>query len=262
MRTVHRLSIAPVKSMALQHPDEIRLERYGVPENRSFYLTDTDGRLVSGGKNGSLMRIKAVYDASREWLSLSFPDGSVVEGEAEALGDRVSTSFWSRPVSGRAVVGPWAEAISSFLGWPVLLVKPDRPGDANDETPVSLLSTASAEELARQAGRSTPVDARRFRMLVELAGCEPHEEDTWVGRRLRIGQAVVEVGGPIPRCVVTTLDPDVGVKDFDTLKAVAAYRGVTPDRDINFGVYADVVEPGMIAVGDEAALIDGKGLTS
>ena len=99
-------------------------------------------------------------------------------------------------------------------------------------------------------------------MLVELGGCEPHEEDTWAGRLLRIGQAVVRVGGPIPRCVVTTLDPDEGVKDFDTLKAVAAYRGVTADRDINFGVYADVVEPGMIAVGDEAALIDGRGLTS
>jgi uncharacterized protein YcbX len=247
--------------MALQHPDEILLERYGVPENRSFYLTETDGRLVSGGKNGSLMRIKAVYDPSREWLSLMFPDGSVVEGKAQALGDPVSTSFWSRPVSGRAVVGPWAEAISSFLGRPVLLVKPDRRGDANDETPVSLLSTASAEELARRAGRSTPVDARRFRMLVELAGCEPHEEDTWAGRRLRIGQAVVEVGGPIPRCVVTTLDPDQGVKDFDTLKAVAAYRGITPESYFNFGVYSDVLVPLMFAVGYEVEVMCGKELT-
>jgi hypothetical protein len=31
---------------------------------------------------------------------------------------------------------------------------------------------------------------------------------------------------------------------------------VTPDRDINFGVYADVVEPGTIAVGDPAELVD------
>jgi uncharacterized protein YcbX len=262
MQTVTRLSIAPVKSMALQHPDEVRLERYGVPENRRFYLTEPDGRLVSGAKFGSLMRIKADYDASHEWLSLGFPDGSVVEGEARVLGEPVLTSLWGRPVSGRAVVGPWADAISAFLGRPVLLVKPDRLGDANDETPVSLMSTASADELARQAGRSTSVDGRRFRMLVELGGCEPHEEDTWAGRRLRIGQAVVRVGGPIPRCVVTTLHPDVGIKDFDALKTIAAYRGVTPDRDINFGMYADVVEPGMIAVGDEVALADAEQVTS
>lgn len=256
MRTVARFSIAPVKSMALQHPDRVRLESFGVVEDRHFYLTETDGRLVSGSKNGSLMRINATYDASHEWLSVRFPDGSVVEGDATTVGEAVSTSFYGRPVSGRAVVGPWAEAVSSYLGRPVLLVRPDTPGGANDEAPVTLMSTASVEELARRAGRTEPVDGRRFRILLELAGCEPHEEDTWERRRLRIGQAILEVGGPIPRCVVTTLHPDVGIKDFDTLKVIAAYRGVTPERDINFGVYAGVVEPGTMAVGDPAELID------
>jgi uncharacterized protein YcbX len=117
------------------------------------------------------------------------------------------------------------------------------------------VSTASVEELGRRAGRETPPDARRFRMLVEIAGCHPHEEDSWRGRRLQVGSAVVSVGGPIPRCVVTTFGPDTGVKDFDTLKTIAAYRGVTPDRDINFGVYADVRQPGTIGVGDSVELI-------
>jgi uncharacterized protein len=258
MRTVAQLSIAPVKSMALRHPQQILLERFGVAENRRFYVVESDGRLVSGAKDGSLMRVTATYDPSREWLALSLPDGSSAEGAATVLGEPVTTSFWGRPVSGRALNGPWAEAVSSFLGRPVRVVRPDQPGAANDKTPVSLVSTASAEELERQAGRTTSLDTRRFRMLVELSGCDPHEEDTWVGRRLRLGQAVVEVGGAIPRCVVTTLDPDTGVKDFDTLRAIAAYRGVTVDRDINFGVYATVLEPGTIAVGDEAELMDGK----
>lgn len=258
MRAVARLSIAPVKSMALHHPERIRLEPSGVVEDRRFYLAESDGRLVSGGRNGSLMRITATYDPSREWLALGFPDGSSAEGAATVPGEHVTTSFYGRPVSGRALKGPWAEAVSSFLGRPVRLVRPDRPGAANDEAPVSLVSSASAEELERRSGRTNPLDTRRFRMLVELSGCEPHEEDTWAGRHLRLGQAVVKVGGAIPRCVVTTLDPDTGVKDFDTLKAIAAYRGVTPDRDINFGVYARVLEPGTIAVGDEVELIDGK----
>jgi uncharacterized protein YcbX len=242
--------------MALQHPDRVRLEPFGVVEDRHFYLTETDGRLVSGSKNGSLMRIKATYDAARERLSLCFPDDSVVEGDATALGAPVSTSFYGRPVSGRAVLGPWAEEISSYLGRPVLLVRPDTPGAASDAAPVTLMSTASVEELTRRAGRSSAVDGRRFRILLELSGCEPHEEDTWEGRRLRMGQALVKVGGPIPRCVVTTLHPDVGVKDFDSLKVIAAYRGVTPERDINFGVYAEVLEPGTVALGDAAELVD------
>jgi uncharacterized protein YcbX len=255
MRTVARLSIAPVKSMALQHPDRVRLEPFGVVENRRFYVTEADGRLLSGAMHGSFMRIGAAYDASRETLTLCLPDGSVVQGDATELGERVVTSFYGRPVSGRAVMGLSVEALSSYAGRPVLLVRPDRPGDANDQAPVSLMSSASAEELDRRAGRTTPLDRRRFRMLVELSGCEPHEEDTWAGRQLRIGQAALEVGGPIPRCAVTTLHPEIGVKDFDTLKAIMAYRGVTPDRDINFGVYADVIEPGTVAVGDPVELI-------
>src|SRR5712691_8371874 len=118
MRTVARLSIAPVKSTRLIHPDQVRLERYGVPENRRFYLADPEGRLVSGDKNGSLMRIKASYDAARERLSLSFPDGTTVEGDTTSLGDPVVTGFYNRPVRGHVVEGPWPGAISSYPGRP------------------------------------------------------------------------------------------------------------------------------------------------
>ena len=54
-------------------------------------------------------------------------------------------------------------------------------------------------------------------MLVGLAGCRPHEEDEWNGRLLRVGEAVVRVGGPVPRCATTTRDPETGERDFDTL---------------------------------------------
>jgi len=136
----------------------------------------------------------------------------------------------------------------------VRLVRPDRPGDARDELPVSLLSTASADELAERSSSDAPRDSRRFRMLVELNGCEPHEEDTWNGHRLRIGEALVKVMGPIPRCVVTTQGPETGVKDFDTLRAIARHRGRGADGTLDFGVYGTILEPGVARVGDEAVL--------
>ncbi|MFL5767939.1 MAG: hypothetical protein ACJ758_08870 [Actinomycetota bacterium] len=40
MPTIARFSIAPVKSTALHHPEEIRLERHGAVGDRSFYLID------------------------------------------------------------------------------------------------------------------------------------------------------------------------------------------------------------------------------
>ena len=59
------------------------------------------------------------------------------------------------------------------------LARADRAGSGLNE-PVTLISEGSLNRLAREAGRDA-IDARRFRMLFELEGCDPHEEDTWDG---------------------------------------------------------------------------------
>jgi len=93
------------------------------------------------------------------------------------------------------------------------------------------------------------VDPRRFRMLLDLDACEPHEEDRWIGSRVRVGGAVLRVAGNVGRCVVTTQNPDTGEVDLDTLRAIRAYRDIEEER-IPFGVYADVEESGVVRVGD------------
>ena len=253
MRHVSRLSIAPVKGLALLHPDEILLERHGVTENRRFHLIEPDGRRFAAKEHGPLVLVRAGYDAATERLALRFPDGTVVEDVARADGgERVVTDFFGRPVAGRVVAGPWAEALSRFVGRQVLLVRPDEAGAAVDRGPgpVTLVSEASVEELGRQVGDG-PVDARRFRMLVEIAGCEPHEEDEWVGALVRVGDATVRVLDTVGRCVVTTRDPDTGVRDLDTLGALLAYRGLSRSTGtVDMGVWGDVLEPGRVRVGD------------
>jgi uncharacterized protein YcbX len=115
---------------------------------------------------------------------------------------------------------------------------------------VTLVSTASVEELARRAGPDGTLDPRRVRMLVEIDGCLPHEADTWSNRSVRIGEVVVRVLGPVPRCVVTTQSPTTGHKDFDTLKHIRAYRGRGRRNSIDFGMYGIVEVPGTVRVGD------------
>jgi uncharacterized protein YcbX len=254
MPTVSRFAIAPVKALGLHHPEEVTLERYGARGDRCFYLVDREGRLFTGSRHGPLVRIRAEHDEAAHRLTLTFPDGSEVDGSTEARGEPVTTDFWGRRVSGNLVPGPWSEAISAYAGTDLLLARPDRPGDARDVWPVSLLSRASADHLAERSSDQAPRDSRRFRMLIELDGCEAHEEDTWDGRRLRVGEALLKVMGPIPRCVVTTQDPDTGVKDYDTLRAIATHRGRGADGTLDFGVYGTVLEPGTARVGDEAFL--------
>jgi uncharacterized protein len=246
--TVSRLAIAPVKGLALSHPDEVELTPTGVAENRRFFLVDERGKRWSGTRDGPLFGVRAETDAEGSRLALYFPDGRVLD-EPVRLGERRFTAFWDRPVWGHVVEGPWSGALSELLGAPVVLMRAEEPGGGFDAWPVSLLSDASLAELAVQSGRES-VDGRRFRMLVHLAGTRPHEEEEWVGRRVRIGAAVVRVTEPDPRCRMTTRNPDTGIRDFDTLRAIKAYRGVRNGKSIDFGVYADVETPGRVRVGD------------
>ena len=77
-----------------------------------------------------------------------------------------------------------------------------------------------------------------------------------VGPELRLGQAVIQIGGPVSRCATTTRDPSTGERDFDSLRAIAAYRGKREGKKIDFGVYAQVVEPGRVRVGDHVQPAD------
>jgi len=90
--------------------------------------------------------------------------------------------------------------------------------------------------------------------LIELDGVEPYEEDSWQGRRVRFGDAVVRIGDRMNRCVMTTLDPDTGEQNAPVLDALAEHRKV--GTELLLGVYGDVDQPGTIAVGDDVVVLD------
>ena len=237
--------------MRLVTVDEIALELTGVRGDRRFYLFDDDGQLANAKRVPQLLTVRPAVENGR--LLLRFSDGTIAEGEVEP-GERVETSFYGRPVTGRLVAGPWNEALSQLAGRDLRLAQTEREGDGQDRGQVagaSLVSAASLEALGAAAGSTAPVDGRRFRMTIGIDGVEPHAEDGWLGDRVRVGGAVVVVRGNVGRCAVTTRDPDRGVRDLDTLGAIAAYRADVPTREpLPFGVWCEVVEPGPVAVGD------------
>jgi len=107
-------------------------------------------------------------------------------------------------------------------------------------------------ELGTRGGHEGPLDPRRFRMSFELAGCAPFEEDTWADREVTLGDVVVvRVAGQVPRCRVTNQDPLTGARDWNTLTQIARQRERIPgDGGLPFGVYARVITPGRVRVGD------------
>jgi len=245
------IATAPVKGLRLALRDEAVFERTGIEGDRAYYLVNDEGRLINAKRAGALLRASAEVDDGR--LRLHLPDGSLVEGEVELDGP-VETDFYGRPVQGRVVRGPWAEAISELAGLPLTLVRADGSGSGLDRGAVaaaSLVSTAALDALAHAAGVDGPVDGRRFRMNLGVAGIPAHEEDGWLGRRVAVGGAVLVPRGNVGRCRVTKLGPETGDVDLDTLDVIAEYRAdVDTTEPLPFGVWCEVLEPGRLAVGD------------
>jgi uncharacterized protein YcbX len=247
MAVVSRISVTPVKGFRLDHPNEVTLGLEGPIENRRFWLLDGARRRLRSSLTPWPVQVSARWHADEERLCMVFPDGSEVAGSALGCGEPFVVDFHGRTVAAQVVEGPWTDRLSALAGHPVVLARPERAGLGMTE-PVTFLSEASVARLAAEAGGA--IDARRFRMLFELTGCGAHEEDTWEGQRFRLGEAVVEIGGPVPRCAVTTRDPDTGQRDLDTLALIRGYRGVRDGEAIDFGVYARVERPGRVCVGD------------
>lgn len=255
MINVEAIHIAPVKSLALASPRSVYAGTAGIVEDRRFYLIDARGALLTQRQAGKLAQVRADYQPGLESLRLSFPDGTVIEGPVET-GEPVVTQIWGRQVTGHQARGDWNKVLSKFCGQQVTLVKPRQPGECFDEFPLSILSSASVEMLGQRPEVGFALDHRRFRPNLLLSGCQPHQEDAWLGGSVRIGEELIlRVAAPDPRCAITTLDPDTGEPDFDAPSAIRAYR--PSSRAAYFGVYAVVERPGTVSVGDVVIGPDG-----
>jgi uncharacterized protein YcbX len=257
--TVVRISIAPVKALGLLHPEKIEIGPDGVVGDRRFWLVDEDGRLFNNKRCGSMVRIHPEWSEESRTLALTLPDGERVEGVVE-LGEPVAAEMYRHPHPSRRVIGPWEDAISRVAGQNLTLLWAD--DHARDRGyrggGISLVSRASLDRLGREGGADGPIDGRRFRLLLEIAGVEEHAEDEWLGTQVQVGDAVLQLNGDIGRCVVTTHDPDTGVTDLDTLGALARYRREGRNEPLPLGVYGSVAVPGRVRIGDAVLPLQGS----
>jgi uncharacterized protein YcbX len=251
--TVTALTTTPVKGLRVLTPSELQVGADGASDDRRFYLVDDRGWMVNGKRLGALSTVvPEYYDGA---LALTFSGGEVVRGEVQ-LGERIDTRFYSRPAQATVVRGPWSTALSELVGEDVRIVEAaGRSGiDRGRAGAVSLISQASLAGLAAVAG-SEGIDARRFRMTVEIDGVDAHGEDGWIGERVRVGGALVRFGGHVGRCLITSRDPETGVVDLPTLDLLRSYRGgLDTTEPLPFGIYGEVLEAGTVAVGDRVEL--------
>ncbi|MFV2033942.1 MAG: MOSC domain-containing protein [Halocynthiibacter sp.] len=188
-----------------------------------------------GSKAPLLMAIKAQLDEASGRVRLSHPACEPLvfdpEREAQALID------WAAPLM------PEGRARSSR----VIRVK-GRGMTDTDYASVSVCNLASNRAVGAELGHE--ISPLRWRGNIWLDGLAPFEEFDWVGHRLRIGEAELEIRERITRCAATTANPETGRRDADTLGALKSGWGHQ-----EFGVYAYVTRPGRVALDDEAELL-------
>jgi uncharacterized protein YcbX len=167
MPTLDRITIYPVKSLDGLDVAECRVLPSGALENdRRWRLVDLDGRVVNAKRTARFHAIRAEYDLAERLITLS----RWAEGPTEP-----ADTFPLAP----GPEGP-CEWISEAVGIQVLLEERRDGGFPDDrEAPgPTLVSTASLEEVARWFGFEVAEARRRFRMNLEIGGCEAFWEDS------------------------------------------------------------------------------------
>jgi uncharacterized protein YcbX len=116
-----------------------------------------------------------------------------------------------------------------------------------DEACISVITSATIDEIGRRAGQ--PTDVRRFRpnILITSLRSVAFEEDEWVGGVLSFGDndgsAAVAITNRDERCSMVNFDPDSGRPAPEMLKVIVK------TRDNKAGVYATVTRRGPLAIG-------------
>jgi uncharacterized protein len=244
--SVRAIHLSPVKSLGLMRVERTAVTLDGIPGDRAFVVLDDRDEVATLRRYGPMAHARTRFDVEQNRLTMLLP-GREVAGEVRD-GPEHEVLMFGRPLRGVIVEGPWGDALTELTGTPMRLMRSlDRP--AQDCYAMSLLSSASVEEVSSQAGLPEPLDPRRFRNTLLIEGIPPHEEDSWVGREVRAGTAVLRVVEGDQRCSLITKNPDSGERDLDTLRVLASYRR-QENGEVCLGVYADVVQPGDVAVGD------------
>jgi len=261
MTTLAAIHRYPVKSMMGEELNASYVTTDGVLGDRAFALKDADGKLVTAKnprKWPTMFSHRAAFatplplaEAPLPPVALTLPDGRVVLSNAPELGEALCDSL-GQPVSWETVA-PAVPVIEEF--WPADvegLPHSDAVTDENtlagtffDLSTIHLLSTGTMKTLMAMIPGSR-VEARRFRpnFIVDTGDAPGFVENDWIGKTLKIGEVEMEITGPCPRCVMTTLAQYDLPKDSNVLRAAVQGNGG------GIGVYARIVTPGVMRRGD------------
>ena len=263
---VSALYYYPVKSCQGVSLDVATINVRGIKQDRELMLIDSRGHFLTQRALPRMALIGAHLEST--WLMLHAPGMPTYSLEYRTQGRCERVEIWGERCAAVDQGDEAAGWFSDFLKYPCRLVCMPREfvrpvdstyaHDAEDQVsfadgyPFLLLSEASLSDLNRRL--AVPVEMRRFRPNIVISGCAPFAEDTWY--HIRIAAVEFFLVKPCARCVITTIDPDQGVRELkEPLRTLAAYRRVA-HRGVMFGQNLVHKNEGTIRVGDPVEILE------
>jgi hypothetical protein len=190
-------------------------------------------------RNERLAELKTHYDPATHRLTIDLHGEQVCDADLSTSQGRAEVETFFADFSRDDLQGP-----PKLLAWRADFRFTDSPKGF-----VSLVNLASVSAIEAAVGR--PVDPLRFRANLYFDGASAWAEHDFIGRRLNIGEAVLEVTRTTERCAATGVDPQTGRRDMNLVKTLMQ------SFDHNLcGVYARVIEGGRMQPGDKLNLLD------
>lgn len=184
-----------------------------------------------GAKSPALMAVTCRLDEAARRVTLAHPDRGEITIAPDDPADLPAFLAWAAPLNAPGRPAP-ARIVSAGRGMT------DSPFES-----VAVLGMGSLRALGQRIGRD--LSPHRFRGNLWIEGTAPFEEFDWVGQEITVGAARLRVVERITRCTATEADPATGRRDAPVLSVLEEAWG---HRD--FGVYAEVVGGGAVALGD------------
>jgi len=268
MTSIFALWRYPLKSARGERLQSVVVDREGLRSDRAWACIDLEDGTVGSAKHprrwGRLLEVAAQAEGEGGAVAVAVAGREAMAGSAKA--DAVLSQHLARPVrltqvvpeqamlhhqlpDHQALVPDWMSEATPGQQM-ITAVSGARPGGRFvDFGAVHLLTTGALDLLARQLCIPV-VDASRFRPNIVLDA----PQDPEPGQELRVGDVVLRVVLPTPRCVVPGLTPGPEAPVDQRLLSALARHHRTLVADLGtaacFGVYAEVLQPGRVAVDD------------
>jgi hypothetical protein len=233
----------PVQSMRGERIDEAHISEHGVVGDRAYGIVDPDAGMVVSSAQGrrkwrDIVTLGARYLAAptdngvAASIEILLPDGTALRTDGADIDERLTEA----------------------LGAPVHLADKAAEGKRSEysHAPLHLLTTASLRQFAAHHPEGRFVPARfRPNLVIDMGEESGFVEQGWVERRFRIGDAVeIAISEHCKRCVMTTLPQGDLPMDPVILHTTSMHN------QTRAGVYAAVLQPGRLKVGDPVRTIE------